>query len=314
MPEQVKETGAEVLLANTYHLHIQPGEQIVKKLGGLHRFSGWQGPVLTDSGGFQIFSLAKVRKITEEGVYFKNLASGHEVLITPEISMRIQFDLGSDIIMAFDDLTGLSPDERVRTAEAAERTHRWLLRCIVEFKKLTKDLKEAERPLLFGIAQGGLDPKLRSGSLEFVQSQPVDGIAIGGLAVGETRPEMYKMLKFLAHRYDASRSYYLMGVGEPVDMRFAIENGIDMFDCVLPTRGGRHGQVWVKGDKKLNLNNLRFVADEKPIAESCDCQTCQAGYSRAYLRHLFKVGDPLAGSLASVHNLRYLMRLCESYR
>lgn len=313
-PDQIKATGAQVLLANAYHLHIQPGEKIVKKIGGLHKFSGWSSPILTDSGGFQVFSLAKVRKITEEGVYFKNQINGDKVLISPEKSMQIQFDLGSDIIMAFDDLTGLDPSAQSRTKEAVQRTHRWLTRCVVEFKKLTKDTPDAKKPLLFGIAQGGLDKKLRAKSLEFVQSQSVDGVAIGGLAVGESRSEMYDMLKFLSPRYDPSRIRYLMGVGEPVDMRLAIENGIDMFDCVLPTRNGRHGSVWITGDKKLNLNNLKFAKETGPIDKTCDCHTCKTGYSRAFLRHLFKVSDPLAGSLTSIHNLRYLNRICEEYR
>ena len=378
-PAEAKATGAQVLLANTYHLHIQPGEKLVKKLGGLHEFTGWNGPILTDSGGFQVFSLAKVRKITEEGVIFKNLSSGNEVVISPEKSMQIQFDLDSDIIMAFDDLTGLDPSARPRTKEAVERTHRWLARCISEFNRLLnsskgRTLKEGttlQRPLLFGIVQGGLDKKLRDKSLEFVQSRSVDGVAIGGLAVGESRKEMYDMLKYLASRYDPSKIRYLMGVGEPVDMRLAIENGIDMFDCVLPTRNGRHGSVWIhkpctcpgktgkarlgrtsrpisgsdplrdpltvdnlrlarvpRGitetrlkcktcgggrEEKLNLNNLKFATDPGPIDEYCDCNTCKTGYSRAFLRHLFKVGDPLAGSLTSVHNLRYLAHLCEKY-
>jgi len=312
--EQVEATGAQVLLANTYHLHIQPGEKVIKGLGGLHSFSGWQGPILTDSGGFQVFSLAKVRKITEEGVYFKNLASGREVLITPEKSMQIQFDLGSDIIMAFDDLTGLAEHERHRTEEAVERTHRWLKRCLSEFRKLTKNMKPSKRPLLFGIQQGGLDKKLRAQSLEFVQAQPVDGLAIGGLAVGETRAQMYDMLEFLAPQYDSARPRYLMGVGEPKDMRLAIEQGIDIFDCVLPTRNARHGQAWIAGDKKINLNQVVYAKDPAPIDKNCDCQTCQTGYSRAFLRHLFKSADPLAGSLASIHNLRYLAHLCEEYK
>jgi queuine tRNA-ribosyltransferase len=313
-PGQVRQTGAEVLLANTYHLHIEPSEKVVKKIGGLHEFTGWSGPILTDSGGFQVFSLAKIRKITEEGVSFKNLQSGDEVLITPEKSMKIQFDLGSDIIMAFDDLTGLDRSARPRTEEAVQRTHRWLERCTAEFKKLTKNSKDGQRPLLFGIQQGGLDKKLRAKSLEFVQSQAVDGMAIGGLAVGESRQEMYNMLKYLAPLYDPSKIRYLMGVGEPVDMRLAIENGIDIFDCVLPTRNGRHGTVWITGDKKLNLNNLKFAQDPRPIDKKCDCNTCKPGYSRAFLRHLFKVGDPLAGTLCSIHNLRQLQRICQSYR
>jgi len=313
-PAQVKATGAQVLLANAYHLHLQPGEKVIKKLGGLHKFSGWQGPILTDSGGFQVFSLADVRKITEEGVTFKDPGSGDLIFISPEKSMQIQFDLGSDIIMAFDDVTGLSLLERDRATEAVERTHRWLERCLVEFKKLTKLMSKNERPLLFGIVQGGLDKELRKMSLEFVQSQDVDGVAIGGLAVGETRTEMYDMLRYLAPLYDRSKVHYLMGVGEPVDMRLAIKSGIDVFDCVLPTRNGRHGQVWTTGDRKLNLNHLRFANDPKPIDPKCDCSTCQSGYSRAFLRHLFKTGDPLAGSLASVHNLRYLAKLCDNYR
>ena len=326
-PTEVKMTGTQVLLSNAYHLHLQPGEKQIKKLGGLHQFSGWGGPILTDSGGFQVFSLAKVRRITEEGVYFKNLDSGKEVLITPEKSMQIQFDLGSDIIMAFDDVTGLSQSDRHWTQDAVERTHRWLVRCVAEFKKLTKDMKEKDRPLFFGIQQGGLDKKLRKKSLGFVQSTEIDGVAIGGLAVGETKKEMYKMLEYLAPLYDPSRARYLMGVGDPPDMRFAIEHGIDFFDCVLPTRNGRHGQVWINAptlrsgsrlsvgsDIKLNLNNLKHTNDPAPIDKSCDCHTCKAGYSRAFLRHLFKVGDPLAGRLATIHNLRYLNRTCEEYR
>lgn len=313
-PSLVAATGAQVLLANTYHLHLQPGEKIIKKLGGLHVFSGWEGPILTDSGGFQVFSLSNVRKITEQGVTFKDPASGLEVMISPEKSMQIQFDLGSDIILAFDDLTGLSKQARTRTREAQARTHRWLNRCINEFNELTKNLKSDQKPLLFGIVQGGLDKQLRQQSLEFVQSQAVDGIAIGGLAVGESRDEMYEMLKFLAPQYDKNRVHYLMGVGEPRDMRLAIDYEIDMFDCVLPTRNGRHGTTWIKGDKRLNLENALHSTDKGPIDKTCDCHTCTSGYSRAFLRHLFKVGDPLAGSLTSIHNLRYLARLCEQYR
>jgi queuine tRNA-ribosyltransferase len=314
-PEEVAVTGAKVLLSNTYHLHLAPGEAQVKKLGGLHSFARWPGPMLTDSGGFQVFSLANIRKITEEGVTFKEPASGRQTLITPEKSMQIQLELGADIIMAFDDVTGLDPGkDKIREAEAVERTHRWLLRCIAEFKKLTKGLPATKKPLLFGIEQGGLDKRLRQKSLEFVQSTEVDGIAVGGLSVGEPLKEMHDMLEFLSPLYDSSKAHYLMGVGEPVNMRFAIEHGIDMFDCVLPTRNGRHGSVWISGDKRLNLNNSSHASDNKPIDKKCDCHACRQGYSRAYLRHLFKIGDPLAGRLASVHNLRYLQRICEAYK
>lgn len=313
-PAEVAATRAEVLLCNTYHMHLRPGEKTVKKLGGTHTFSRWKGPILTDSGGFQIFSLAHVRKITEEGVEFKDPKSGHTILITPEKAIQIQIDLGSDIIMVLDDLTGQSIAESKRTFEAMERTHRWLVRCVDEFKKQVKAIKAGQHPLLFGIVQGGLDTVLRRKSLEFVQSQPVDGIAIGGLAVGEGRKEMYKVLRYLSKLYDPGKAHYLMGVGYPRDMRLAIENGIDMFDCVVPTRNGRHGAVWQKADKKINLKNANFLSDKGVIDKNCDCYTCGTGYSKAFLHHMFKSEDPLAGKLASIHNLRYLQRICEEYR
>ncbi len=312
--EMVKTTGASIILGNTYHLHMQPGEKLIKIVGGLHEFMNWQGPILTDSGGFQVFSLSKIRKITEEGVKFKDPVSGDNVFISPEISIQIQFDLGSDIIMAFDDLTGLDEHARKRTNEALERTHRWLVRSVAEFKRLTKDTPDKNRPLLFGIVQGGLSKELRKKSLEFVQSQDVDGVAIGGLAVGESRKEMHEMLDFLAPLYDYSKVHYLMGVGDPVDFRYAIERGIDMTDCVMPTRNARHGTVWVSGDKKINLKNQKFARDTSPIEEGCDCATCNSGYTKAFLRHQFKVNDPIAGTLASLHNLRYLARIAESYK
>jgi queuine tRNA-ribosyltransferase len=311
---QVAATGAQVLLSNTYHLHLQPGEKIIKDIGGLHAFNGWEGPILTDSGGFQVFSLAKIRTITEEGVTFKEPKTGDKVFITPEKSMHIQLSLGSDIIMAFDDLTGLGAEDIGRTEEAMERTHRWLQRCIAEFRSLTKGLPTNKKPLLFGIVQGGLDKKLRQKSLEFVQAQDIDGVAIGGLSVGESREEMHGMLEFLARLYDPSKVRYLMGVGDPIDMKFAIEHGIDMFDCVLPTRNARHGSVWIGDDQKINLKNAEFSSDKLPIEVNCDCFTCKTGYSRAFLRHLYKSDNPLAGSLASIHNLRFLARTCESYR
>jgi queuine tRNA-ribosyltransferase len=314
-PGEVAATGAQVLLSNTYHLHMAPGEKGIKKLGGLHSFTAWPGPILTDSGGFQVFSLAHARKITEEGVAFRDPASGQKVTLTPEKSIQIQYDLGTDIIMAFDDLTGLDPQKAtVRTEEAVERTHRWLLRSVAEFQKLTKSTPKAKRPLLFGIAQGGLDKKLRQKSVEFVQSTGVDGLAIGGLSVGEGTKDMHDMLEFLAPLYDPGKVHYLMGVGQPNNMRFAIEHGIDMFDCVLPTRNGRHGSVWISGDKRLSLKNERHSLGKGPIDKNCDCHTCKTGYSRALLRHLFKMNDPLAGKLASLHNLRYLQKICEGYR
>lgn len=316
--EQVKDAGIDVVLANTFHLHLQPGEEVVAKLGGLHEFGKWQGPILTDSGGFQVFSLAKLRKITEDGVTFKDPVTGDMRFISPEISMQIQLKLGADMIVAFDHLTGLDEQSIGATQEAFDRTHRWLERCIAEFKKLTKDMPAAERPLLFGVVQGGLDLDLRAQSLKIIQDSEVGGIAIGGLSVGEPREEMYKVLKHLAPLYDPSRPRFLLGVGEPGDLRYAIEHGIDMLDCVLPTRNARHATVWVAGeegsDRKIHLTNAGYIDDPEPIDPGCDCYSCRNKYSKGFLRHQFKVGEPLAGSLASIHNLRYLQRICEAYR
>lgn len=313
-PQSVKNAGAQIILGNTYHLHMQPGEEAVAKLGGLHEFSRWKGPILTDSGGFQVFSLAKSRKITEEGVTFRDPKSGDKVVITPEKSMQIQLKLGSDIIMAFDDLTGLDEKSRKRQHEAVDRTHRWLERCMLEFNKLTKNQKPHERPLLFGISQGGLSKVLRKKSLDFVQSQSVDGVAVGGLSVGETRQEMNDMLDYLAPMYDSARPHYLMGIGDPVDFRYAVEHGIDMMDCVLPTRNARHGTAWISGDEKMRLTNVKYAKDPLVIDKLCDCATCLGGFSRGFLRHQFKIKESLAGSLVSVHNLRYLHRIAEEYQ
>lgn len=311
-PEQVESTGVQVVLSNTYHLHLQPGEDAVAALGGLHEFSRRRGPILTDSGGFQVFSLARINKITEEGVTFKDPRNGDKAFLSPEISMQIQLKLGGDMMVAFDDVTALDDAGRARTKEAFERTHRWLERSLAEFQRLTAGMRE--RPLLFGVVQGGLDKKLRLESLRVVQSLPVDGIAIGGLSVGESRKEMHGMLEWLAPHYDPSRAHFLLGVGDPVDLRYAIEHGIDLLDCVLPTRNARHGTAWISGDKKVHLTNERFAKDPLPIDPGCDCSTCLGGYSRGFLRHQFKVGEPLAGTLVSIHNIRYLERICEEYR
>lgn len=313
-PEQVQTTGVQVVLANTYHLHLQPGERAIAKLGGLHGFSKQQLPILTDSGGFQVFSLAHIRKITEDGVTFKNPKTGDTIFLSPERSMQIQIELGADMMVAFDDVTALDDAGRARTREAFERTHRWLERSLAEFQRLTKGMKPGERPLLFGVVQGGLDKALRKESLEIVQSLPVDGIAIGGLSVGESRKEMHDMLEYLAPLYEPTRPHFLLGVGDPVDLRHAIEHGIDMLDCVLPTRNARHATAWMGGDKKIHLTNAEFAEDPEPIDSDCDCTTCQTGYSRGFLRHQFKVGESLAGTLVSIHNIRYLQRICESYR
>ena len=314
-PEQVSNTGVEIVLANTYHLHLNPGEKSIKELGGLHAFANRTGPMLTDSGGFQVFSLGKHTKVTEEGVHFTDPKTGDKHFISPESSMQIQLDLGADIIVAFDHLVGL--DEHVTETDvldAFNRTHRWLERCITEFKRLTAHMKSVEKPLFFGIVQGGLDLDLRKKSLEYVQATDVDGIAIGGLSVGETREEMRIVLEALAPLYDKSRPRFLMGVGTPEDLKIAVENGIDMLDCVLPTRNARHGSVWSKNSARINLSNEKYKLDTGVIEEDCDCYTCVSGFSRAFLRHQFKSGDPVAGTLASIHNLRHMMRLCEGYR
>ena len=310
-PELVASTGVQVVLANTYHLHMAPGEGVIKSLGGIHEFGRWKGPILTDSGGFQVFSLKSLRKITEEGVEFKHPITGEIRMITPEKSMQIQLALGSDMLVAFDHLTGLNEKDRSVTKEAFDRTHRWLERCVIEFKKLTADMSDTERPLLFGVVQGGLDPDLRARSLEVVQNSAVDGTAIGGLSVGETRTEMHGVLDLLAPLYNTERPRFLLGVGDPNDVRKAVECGIDMMDCVMPTRNARHGLVWAGADERVHLTNAQYIDDPSVIDPDCDCYSCVNGFSKAFLRHQFKVGEPLAGTLASIHNLRHLVRICE---
>lgn len=313
-PLQVEDTGVQIVLANTYHLHLAPGEKVVQELGGLHAFANRKGPMLTDSGGFQVFSLDEHTKVTEEGVHFKDPKTGDKRFISPEISMQIQLALGADMIVAFDHLIGLGTETEEQVKDAFDRTHRWLERCIVEFQRLTKNMTPEERPLLFGVVQGGLDIELRKQSLDIIQNSDVDGIAIGGLSVGETREEMETVLKALAPLYRSDKPRFLLGVGTPEDLRIAVENGIDMLDCVLPTRNARHSSVWGTGSKKMTLTNEQYKLDSRPIDEMCDCYTCTSGFSRAFLRHQFKSGDPVAGTLASIHNLRHMSRLCEEYR
>ena len=311
-PEQVADTGVQIVLANTYHLHLAPGEQVIKSLGGLHVFANRKGPMLTDSGGFQVFSLGQHVKITEEGVHFKDPKTGDKRFISPEKSIQIQLDLGADMIVAFDHLIGLGTETEAQVRDAFDRTHRWLERCVAEFKRLTKDMDQ--RPLLFGVVQGGLDIGLRKKSLDIVQNSEGDGIAIGGLSVGETREEMTTVLEALAPLYRSDKPRFLLGVGTPEDLKIAIENGIDMLDCVLPTRNARHATVWTNDSEKIHLTNERFTEDSSPIEEGCECYTCAKGFSKAFLRHQFKSGEPLAGTLASIHNLRHMSRLCEVHR
>jgi queuine tRNA-ribosyltransferase len=313
-PEQIHSTGAGIILGNTYHLDLQLGADVVKRGGGLANFSNWHGPTLTDSGGFQVYSLGKIRTITEDGVTFSASHNGDKIFISPEKSIQLQHDLGADIIMAFDDVVDLKSDI-YRQQEAMERTHRWLERSVAEHKRLIAVSKSKPiKPALFGIAQGGLDKKLRKASLEFVQSQEVAGVAIGGLSVGETRAQMHDMLEYLVQFYDDKRPRYLMGVGHPIDLRFGIEHGIDMFDCVLPTRNARHGTVWIGDDQQINLKNEKFKLDFTAVDPNCDCTTCQQVYTRSYIRHLLKAKESLAGTLLSIHNLRYVQRICEQYQ
>lgn len=313
-PDMVVSTGVQVVLANTYHLHLKPGEDTVAALGGLHHFTQQKLPILTDSGGFQVFSLSHINKISEDGVRFKDPSSGDMVFLSPEKSIQIQIKMGADMLVAFDDVVSLDDAGRGRTLEAFERTHRWLERSIAEFDRLTKDMAIDKKPLLFGVVQGGLDKELRKKSLEIVQKSSVGGIAIGGLSVGETREEMFDMLEFLAPLYDDSpRPRFLLGIGDPRDLRKAIECGVDMLDCVLPTRNGRHGSVWTTGDERVNLKSEIHSKSTNVIDDICDCYACVSGFSRGFLRHQFKVNEPLAGTLASIHNVRYLQRICEEY-
>ena len=313
-PQQVASTGVQVVLANTYHLHLAPGEEVIKSLGGLHSFANRPGPMLTDSGGFQVFSLGKHTVVTEDGVQFKDPKTGDKHFISPEDSIRIQLDLGADMIVAFDHLVGLGGETARDVEDAFDRTHRWLSRCTAEFSRLTDNMPEESRPLLFGVVQGGLDKRLRRRSLDFVQSSGVGGVAIGGLSVGESRTEMASILEHLAPHYDPDRARFLLGVGTPEDLRIAVDNGIDMLDCVLPTRNARHATVWTTGSKKIHLTNEQYASDKSVIEPGCDCYACAEGFSKAFLRHQFKSAEPLAGTLASIHNLRHMTRICDKFK
>jgi queuine tRNA-ribosyltransferase len=281
-PEQVASTGVQVVLANTYHLHLAPGESVIRSLGGLHSFANRQGPMLTDSGGFQVFSLGKHTKITEEGVHFRDPKTGDKHFISPEDSMRIQIDLGADMIVAFDHLVGLGGESAADVKDAFERTHRWLARCTKEFNKLTTGMADADKPILFGVVQGGLDLDLRRKSLDIIQGSDVGGIAIGGLSVGETRIEMTEVLESLAAHFDPDRARFLLGVGTPEDLHIAIANGIDMLDCVLPTRNARHATVWTTDSKKIHLTNEQFTADSSVIEPGCTCYACASAKTNDY--------------------------------
>jgi queuine tRNA-ribosyltransferase len=301
-PAQVKDTGASLVLANTYHLFLRPGADLVAEMGGLHQFMQWQQPILTDSGGFQVFSLAETRKIDEDGVTFKSHIDGSMQRLTPEKSVEVQELLGSDIIMAFDECA--SPYDRENIAKAMNHTHRWAERC----------LKAHDRPdqALFGIVQGGVFPELRQQSAEFITSLGFPGHAIGGLSVGETKDEMAAMIEVVNAILPVDKPRYLMGVGAPEDLVEGIQRGIDIFDCVLPTRLARH-QTAMTLTGRMNMLNAIYAHDPQPIDSTCPCYACQ-GFSRAYIRHLIVAREMLASTLLSIHNITTLLRLTRSAR
>ena len=302
-PRELNEVGAQIILSNTYHLHIRPGEELVKEAGGLHKFMSWDKPILTDSGGFQVFSLASLRKIKEEGVHFRSHLDGSKMFIGPETSMAIQEALGSDIAMAFD-VCSPYPCDHKTAQEAMLRTHRWAKRC--------KEYHTREDQALFGIVQGGMFADLRIESAKVLSDMDFPGYGIGGLSVGEPKPVMYEMLEQLMPHMPANKPHYLMGVGSPDCLVEGAMRGIDMFDCVLQTRSARNGLAFTFNGKKM-LRNAEFAHDFHPIEDECDCYACR-NFSRAYIRHLVKAGEILAAQLITTHNLRFTYRLMEKIR
>ena len=307
-PEEVRASGADIILGNTYHLMLRPGAERIARLGGLHRFMGWGRPILTDSGGYQVMSLADLAKVNEEGVAFRSHLDGTRHMLTPERSMEVQRLLGSDIVMAFDELvpTTSSRDEQ---AQAMERSMRWAKRSREAFDS---GGEHAAIAALFGIQQGGLDEALRKASAEALIDIGFEGYAVGGLAVGEGQEAMFACLDFAAGQLSAEKPRYLMGVGKPDDLVGAVQRGIDMFDCVLPTRSGRTGQAFT-ADGPLNLRNARFAEDREPLEPGCPCPTCTK-YERAYVHHLVRSGEILGAVLMTEHNLWFYQRLMQGLR
>ena len=311
-PAEVEAAGAQIILGNTYHLHLRPGEKTVESMGGLHRFTSWNRPMLTDSGGFQVFSLAGLRTIEEEGVEFTSHIDGSLRTLTPESSMDIQWSLGADVAMAFDHVVpGQASWELAR--EGMERTLRWLDRCRARHQHLVAEAAIPREQTLWPIIQGGSHDDLRQRSLDGTLAQgPWSGIAIGGLSVGEPKPVMHRVLESLVDRLPADRPRYLMGVGFPEDLVEGIARGVDLFDCVAATRNGRHGSAWTSGGR-VNIRNTTHRTDGGPLDSECDCATC-ARFSRGYLRHLFVAGEMLGLRLISLHNVRFLLRVAEQAR
>ena len=308
----LKDIGCQIELSNTYHLHLRPGDELVRQMGGLHRFMRWDGPILTDSGGFQVFSLSGLRKIREEGVTFASHLDGRRIFMGPEESMRIQANLGSDIAMAFDEcVENPSPYEYVK--QSCERTVRWLARCKAEHDRLMAQ-PDAVNPgqLLFGINQGGTFAELRVWNMKETAKIDCDGYAIGGLAVGEPAETMYEIIEAVEPHMPQDKPRYLMGVGTPVNILEGVLRGVDMFDCVLPARNARHGKLYTwKG--ALNIKNEKYKTDDRPIDPDCDCPVCRS-FSRAYLRHLFAAGEMLGMRLAVLHNLYFYNDLMAKIR
>ncbi len=311
-PEELEGIGATMILANTYHLYLRPGHELVRELGGVHAFMRWPGPLLTDSGGFQVFSLAAINEVRDDGVVFQSHIDGSRHVFTPERVMEIERALGADVIMAFDECPP-GGSSREATREANERTLRWLERCRNRFLELQGERPTPEQAL-FPVLQGNVYDDLRRGHVrQFREVGDWPGWGIGGLSVGEPKPEMWRTLEVLHGEIPEDRPRYLMGVGYPDDILEAVARGVDMFDCVAPTRNARHGTAWTRGEGQVNLKAARFRDDRRPIDPGCDCWACTR-FDRAYVRHLMAAGELLGLRLVSIHNLRFLVRLAEDAR
>lgn len=310
--DDLRQIKTQVELSNTYHLHVRPGDEVVKKLGGLHRFMNWDKPILTDSGGFQVFSLASLRKIKEEGVHFNSHIDGHKIFMGPEQSMQIQSNLASTIAMAFDECPS-SVADRKYISDSVARTTRWLKRCKDEMARLNS-LPDTINPhqMLFGINQGGIYEDIRIEHAQQIRELDLDGYAVGGLAVGESHEDMYRILDAVVPQLPENKPTYLMGVGTPANILEAVDRGVDFFDCVYPTRNGRHGHVYTN-QGKLNLFNAKYELDDRPIEEGCGCPACRS-YSRAYIRHLLKAKEMLGMRLCVLHNLYFYNTMMEEIR
>ena len=308
----LKNINCQVMLCNTYHLHVRPGDELICDMGGLHKFAGWEGPILTDSGGFQVFSLAKIRDIKEEGVLFSSHVNGKKIMMTPEKSMQIQSNLGSTIAMAFDECVG-SPAEFDYVKKSVERTTRWLVRCKQEHERLNAVHTTINKnQLLFGINQGTIFPQIRIEHMKAIADIDLDGYAIGGLAVGETHEEMYQTISLIEPFMPKEKPRYLMGVGTPANIIEGVFRGVDLFDCVMPSRNARHGHLFTKNGV-INIFNKKYTKDEQPIDVNCNCPTCQTA-SRAYIRHLFLAKEMLGMRLAVLHNLYFYNNLMQEIR